>query len=162
MKKDSREQATILLARKAPRLNSGRSMRAVKDSLSTPYSEGEESERPRSTGAVEPTAGILLRESGKRGTEAVWIIPFAHGGRTIKLCFLDVRSGGHPDHRLRTVEGNDPRNGSGSSCSIAKYEAERFFHCSAVHQSGEFINGFKWLRYIVIARFRLFQLPFLG
>ena len=56
----------------------------------------------------------------------------------------------------------EPRNGSGGSCSIAKYEAERFFHCSAVHQRGEFINGFKWLRYIVIARFRLFQLPFLG
>jgi hypothetical protein len=57
---------------------------------------------------------------------------------------------------------HEPRNGSGSSCSIAKYEAERFFHCSAVHQRGEYINDLKWLRYIVIARFRLFQLPFLG
>jgi len=94
MKKDRGKQATILLARRAPRLNSSRSMRAVKDSLSTPYRKGKESERPRSTGAVEPTAGILLRESGKKVTETVWIIHFAYGGRMIKLCFLDVRSGG--------------------------------------------------------------------
>jgi len=26
--------------------------------------------------------------------EVVWIIPLAHGGRTMKLCSLDVRSGG--------------------------------------------------------------------
>jgi hypothetical protein len=38
-----------------------------------------------------------------------------------------------------------PRNGSGSLHSIARYEAETFFHCSAVHQNGEFINGVKWL-----------------
>ena len=37
-----------------------------------------------------------------------------------------------------------------------------FFDCSAVHQNGEFINGAKWLRYFVIARIRLPQLPFLG
>jgi hypothetical protein len=37
-----------------------------------------------------------------------------------------------------------------------------FFHCSAVHQNGEFINSVKWVRYFVMARFRLPQLPFLG
>jgi hypothetical protein len=46
-------------------------MRAVKDGLPTPYAEVEESERPRSTGAVEPTAGILPIANGKRITEAV-------------------------------------------------------------------------------------------
>jgi hypothetical protein len=44
----------------------------------------------------------------------------------------------------------------------ARYGTERFFNCSAVHPNGEFINGVKWLTYIVIARFRLPQLPFLG
>ena len=47
-------------------------MRAVKDSLPAPSREGKESERPRSTGAVEPTAGIFPIESGKRITEAAW------------------------------------------------------------------------------------------
>jgi len=37
-----------------------------------------------------------------------------------------------------------------------------FFNCYEVHQNGEFINGVKWLAYIVLARFRLPQLPFLG
>ena len=40
-------------------------MRAVKDGLPTPYAEVEESERPRSTGAVEPTAGILPNREWK-------------------------------------------------------------------------------------------------
>jgi hypothetical protein len=53
-------------------MDDGRSMRAVKDSLPAPYGEGEESKRPRSMGAVEPTAGILPIESGKKIAEAAW------------------------------------------------------------------------------------------
>jgi len=32
--------------------------------------------------------------SRSKKAEVVWIIPLAHGGLTVKLCSLDVRSGG--------------------------------------------------------------------
>jgi hypothetical protein len=95
-------------------------MPAVKDSLPAPSREGEESERPRSTGTVEPTASILPIESEKRITEAdrkgllgsrnAWpekggigsrqTILLARRTRTMKRCSFDARSEGQSGDSL--------------------------------------------------------------
>jgi len=80
-------------------------------------------------------------------------------GAVIESVIEDIHESGSDSQAIAFIENDGPvliRNNDLSAST------EVFNVGSAVHQNGEFINGAKWLTFIVIARFRLPQLPFLG
>ena len=74
-------------------------MRAVKDGLPAPSEEGEESEGPRSTAAVEPIMGVIPRGRNKRAWKEH---PINGGGRSTRAV---------EDHWMPPLEENTSRLG---------------------------------------------------
>ena len=94
--------ALISPGTKDSRLSSVKSANAISTTPITSRlmcEEGEAAPRasPRLAEVVTAMIAMLAQGIGhfkRMGAEVVWIIPLAHGGRTMKLCSLDARSGG--------------------------------------------------------------------